>query len=101
MKSLPAQLSASGPMINLFGTHDIRVEGRRRTSPHCDPFIMCIAKNAGGASHLFALILQCICLGAALPRRCYGPWDNIQGPERISSCQVVFTMGHGRGMRAQ
>jgi redox-sensitive bicupin YhaK (pirin superfamily) len=82
---VPAALPSFGPGFNLFGTHDIRGRGTHiEPSPHCDPFLMCVAAvMPAGAKlpfcahpHCGASIASILLQGTAVR-----PWDNLRGPE--------------------
>lgn len=78
-------LPGMGPMIQLFGTHDIRGRGTHvQPSPHCDPFMMCAAaKMPKGAKPPFCAHPHC---GASVATLLFQggammAWDNVGGDE--------------------
>ena len=78
-------LPGMGPMIQLFGTADIRGRGTHvEPSPHCDPFLMCAAaKLPKGAKPPFCAHPHC---GASVTSLLFQggamcAWDNIGGDE--------------------
>ncbi|KAG8456898.1 hypothetical protein KFE25_012688 [Diacronema lutheri] len=84
-RALSAALPSVGRGFNLFGTHDIRGRGTHvESSPHCDPFIMCVAATVGAGQrlpfcahpHCGASVATILLQGAAIR-----PWDNVHGDE--------------------
>lgn len=84
-RAVPAVLPPMGRGFNLFGVRDIRGRGTHvEPSPHCDPFIMCIAAVVpAGATLPFCAHPHCGASVATifLQGSVIRPWDNVGGAE--------------------